>query len=212
MRILIASLLALLGSLAGAPAALADIVLPPPAPKVEVSLAVEKPLSLAYGPGEKQPHLAGKVVATIKNASDQPVKLRDLQEHGFVFVAQKGGELSVLVHSCKCVKDVAEPAGAAFELAPGKEKKVAVDDWGCGGGSWPAPPPGRYRLEYRVLAAPAPEGGPPAPGDADPKTVVPACRKDLTSNWFWEGAARSKAIEVELKAPPKAKAQPAQPK
>lgn len=177
----------------------ADIVVPPDPPKVEVSLAVEKPLALAKGPGEKEPHLTGRLVATVRNTTAKPVKVRDLQEHGFVFVSDKGA-LTVVVHPCKCVQDATEPEKAVFEIAPGQERKVVVDDWGCGGGSWPAPAPGKYKLEYRVLGV---RDRPKEKQKADPKVQVPACRSDLATEWFWENAVKSKAVEVELKAPAK---------
>jgi len=166
-------------------------------PPVEVTVSVEKPLVLAYGPGEKEPHLAGTVVATVRNKSEKPIRLRDLAEHGVVFVAETGAP-HVVVHSCKCVKDLAEPAAAVYELAPGQARKVTIDDWGCGGGSWPAPPPGRYRLEYRVLLAPAVM---PEPAKESPRDQVPKCRKELASEEFWAGAARSVPAAVELKWP-----------
>ena len=207
MRIARAALPVVLSSLTCASAARADIVFPPAPPKVEVTLAVEKPLSLVKGRGEKEARLSGKVVATLRNTSDEPVKIRDLQEHGLVFVSGKG-ELTVVVHSCKCVQDAAEPEKAVAVIAPGKERKVTVDDWSCGGGSWPAPAPGRYQLEYRVLGVPnrLPEKAKP-----DPKVQVPACQRDLAAQWFWESAVRSKPVDVELKAPPQAKPAPPRP-
>lgn len=169
----------------------------PAPPALEVELQIPKKLALAYGPGEKAPHLAGTVVATLRNRTDKPVRLRDLAEHGMVFVSEKGA-LHVLVHSCKCVKDAAEPAGSVFELAPGQERKVTVDDWGCGGGSWAAPPAGKYTLEYRVL--PAPEKL-PEPSTEGPGALVPRCRADFASEKFWEGSTRSAGVKVELRNP-----------
>lgn len=197
MRLLLEITAALLLAPALAVAETADASTAAP-PALEVTLVQAKPLALVRSAaGGKLPWLDGVLVATVTNRSQAPVRLRDLGEHGVVFV-EPSGALRVLVHSCKCVKDAVEPAEASFELAPGASRTVTVDDWGCGGGMWAAPPPGRYQVEYRVLPAPAVQ----APAEEEqPQVQVERCRQEFSSPRYWEGATGSKPLALELRAP-----------
>ncbi len=169
---------------------------------LEVTLRVERPLRLvrwAFPGGETGPvALDGAVEVTLANRGGQPLALRDLWEHGLVFVAADLDTLAVLVHPCKCVKDALEPRAAVLTLVPGETRRLSFADFGCGGGPWQPPPPGRYRLEYRVLPAPAET---PVAADSSPAALVPRCRAELTSPATWANAARSPAVEVVLGEP-----------
>jgi len=142
--------------------------------------------------------LDGAVRVTLVNRSERRLLLRHLEEHGLVFVDPETGALAVLVHPCKCVKDALEPPGAVLALGAGQTREVELADFGCSGGPWPSPPPGRYRVEYRVL--PAPTDVPP-PDSSSPAVLVPRCRAELTSPLFWAGAVTSAAVDVTLAEP-----------
>ena len=179
---------------------------PPPSPPaaasphgglswVQVRLHQARKLRLVKIPGGKVA-LDGVLEATIENTGASAIKLRDLELHGLRF-SGKGGVSHVIVHSCKCVQDVAEPQKGVYELRPGASRKVVVDDWGCGGGMFEAPPVGSYEVVYRVLAAP--EKSPAPRPEASPLTVTRECKQELAGEAMWVGAAVSPPIVVTLK-------------
>ena len=150
----------------------------------------------------------GKVFARVTNNSPQTVFIEDLEASNIHFVNKKTGKLHVLVHSCAC-------GGACYpkrkigrrivQLKPGETKKFSYDDFGCGGGLWPAPPKGRYRVYFamRVFSA---QGPLPAPwcrkgkeGRLDIRETITSCRETLHSKSFWKGAVASPAQPLDLR-------------
>ncbi|MSP59197.1 MAG: hypothetical protein EXR72_02460 [Myxococcales bacterium] len=168
----------------------------PAAPPLTVTLVQKTKLRLVRFVPSKAVALDGILEATIANPSAQPVRVRDLEVHGVLFSNRKGGATRVITHSCKCVKDAAEPAKASVEIEAGASRKVLIDEWGCGGGMWPAPPPGSWSVVYRVLAAPAAVA---APNHDSPSKITDACRRDFDSPAFWEDAVSSAPLEITLK-------------
>lgn len=168
-----------------------------------MQLVEKRKLRLVKVPGGKRAALDGVLEATVTNTGAAPVRLRDLEVHGVLFENRKGGQAHVVVHSCKCMKDVAEPDKAVATLAPGAQTRVLVDEWGCGGGAWEAPPPGSFEVTYRVVAAPA--ALPPPDPNASPMTVTRQCRESFVSPSYWSGAVSSPPLAVTLKAPVAAK-------
>ncbi len=164
-------------------------------PALTVALTVEKPLVLVPERGSRQPRLEGTLWATVTNTTDRTLKVRDAGEHGAVFVDAQG-QAHVVVHPCKCVRDVLEPASAVYELRPGEARRIVVDDWSCGGSSWRPPPAGRYRLEYRVLLAG--ERPAPPPDAKDASALEARCRRELVEAATWAGAFVSAPVEVTL--------------
>lgn len=168
-------------------------------PPVSVSLVQKTKLRLVRFPGgERDPGpvgLTGVLEATLRNTTADSIKLLDLREHGVVFTSCEDGKLHVVVHSCKCVKDMTDPEPATLLLPAGETRSVVVEDWGCGGGMWPAPPPGCYRIEYRVILA---ANAPRPPSHTSPVEMIRWCKGNFTSAAWWEGSIRSKPIEIRL--------------
>ena len=171
----------------------------PPTPgalPVTVKLVEKKKLRLVRMPPSKKVGLDGVIEATVTNTGSATVRLRNLEVHGVLFTNRKGGATHVVVHSCKCVQDVAEPAKSVTVLAPGASASVFVDDWGCGGGLWDAPEPGSWEMTYRVVGAP--DALPAAQPEASPPEVTRQCRESYRSEAFWKGAVSSVPLALTL--------------
>lgn len=176
----------------------------PKAPAVEVELKVDKRLRLvSWRPDKSLPPEAimkGAVEVRVKNVGATPLKLQRLEVHGLIFEAVESGALHVIVHPCQCVRDASSDAPPALSLEPGQVDTQRFEDWGCSG-MWDPPPPGRYRLSYRVLEAPREPPERAEPEKVHIKEALEACRVRFTTPDTWRQAATSTPIELTLKAP-----------
>jgi hypothetical protein len=184
---------------------------PPPLPRgpqasadpalaaLEVGLRAARPLSLVRWQAGGKGGLDGALIVTLANRGREPLRLRRLEVHGLLFRERSGQRSHVIVHSCLCGLEPGSPEAAPVELGPGQSRTIQLDEFGCGGGMWPAPPPGAWFVSYRALAAPLP------PGSTLPPVALPErlrrCREDLASPAFWGGAAASGEIPVTLGQP-----------
>ena len=175
----------------------------PPATDLEVRLVVRQPLVLLEhvwqnGPGEVS--LSGRLLITVRNTSSAPIALRELDAHGLVFTHRGTGRLWPVVHPCACVRDLTEGPKAGVTLQPATETTLVLEDWGCGGGAWKTPPPGDYRVDYRVLPMPATPTR-RARTDRSPPQLVEQCRREMATDAFWATATRSSSLDVKLRKP-----------
>ena len=200
-----------------APAAKLDIqgALVSSGPALEVELVEAKRLRLikwVYGRSASEVGLDGKLVIKLHNRGEDTVHVRRFEHHGLVFRDLKTKEEHLIVHSCACMRDSSDPPPPLRVTREGRE--FSLDDFGCGGGMWKAPPPGRYALSYRALIVPEPtrpsvEVAQPTesaePGEdakrPSPHEVIEACRQELGSEAFWQGAVESKPVEIRLRKP-----------
>ncbi len=181
----------------------------PPSPLADslvVVLAEKRPLRLVALVTEEgrvlDQGLDGALEVRVENTAGHTVVVAALEVHGLVFTDRKTGRVHVVVHPCKCARDGVEPESSRLPLPAGARHSFVIDDWGCGGGMWRAPPPGDYEVRYRLQGHPVP---PYAPGKAfDPKSapkMARACRQALNRAAWWAGAAVSAPIRVRLGEP-----------
>ncbi len=170
---------------ADAPAPTASPPLTPaPAP---LAITVQAPRRLTLG----RHGFRGKIKVTLQNRSDRPLVLHHGEENHLVFEGQDGS-LHVICHSCACVRGSAEGRGDlgpfSVPLRPGEKRTLLFRDWGCGGGAWPGPPPGRYRLTYRVFRE-------RRRAPAHPRACCAALREPA----FWAGAVVSAPVRITVR-------------
>jgi hypothetical protein len=146
--------------------------------------------------------LKGQLRIRLTNGGTVPVELIDPEVHGLVFAGEDGGELAVVLHPCQCVRDARHPDQARrIALAPGEFHEGTLEEFGCSGSAWKAPPPGRYSLTYRIhdeasaLAATARDDD----EDATIKEALDRCKARLESPDFWLSAYTSDAVPVRLR-------------
>lgn len=148
--------------------------------------------------------LSGEVRAIITNTSKGPVVIEDLEVANLVFVDPKKGTEYVMVHPCAVMSTCGPDQNQGrrlVTLAPGQAHEATVDEFGCAGSMWKAPPPGLYQLRYRLRISP-PDGAPVwcgPDGNRPAHESVAAARKALVSEKFWQGSVFSDPIEVDLR-------------
>ncbi len=146
--------------------------------------------------------LDGTLEVQIVNTTKADVAVQNLENHGLVFVDTKSKVEHLVVHACKCAEPADAPSAKPLTIAAGKTRKIELDDWGCGGGMWKAPPAGQYLLSYRLLGAL--RVWPPA-RNKDPKEGFierrEACEKRLRDAKHWRTAAVSNGLQIELRKP-----------
>jgi hypothetical protein len=180
-------------------------------PAVRVELTLVQPLRLVRyqlrgQPLERGPALAGALAVTLHNPSAFPVTVWVPGVGGLRFEAADG-TAHVLVHPCDCPALLGEappPGGEGpgrLLLAPGERRRLDFADWGCSGGSWAPPPPGAYRVVYRLLPE-APVAAPGGSPDAARWASLNArCRARLLDPGLWAGGAVSPPLELRLEPP-----------
>jgi hypothetical protein len=145
--------------------------------------------------------IVGKAAVLIHNGTEQPVALEDPEVHGLVFENIETGELHVLLHPCQCVRDVRNPEEVArIGLEPGQRHEIVLEEFGCAGSMWKAPPRGRYWVTYRLHTADAAHSFAQlqAP-DGSPNEQSDWCRMVLQDPMHWEGALISDPVEIRLR-------------
>lgn len=182
---------------------------------VSVTLDFPKPLhrvELRQGRQVIGRGLEGSVEVTVSNRGPGPVTLYDLDVHGLCFRNVRTGEAIVVVHPCDTAFYAGlEPPPAGWVetrthlLGPGESCKIRIDDFGCSGGYWAAPPPGEYEVFYRLRTTP-PWGVSPAVSNGvkarfDPSRDVPAFRARLLDAGFWADGRCSQGVGLLLKKP-----------
>ena len=147
--------------------------------------------------------LKGQLRIRLTNAGTGDVELIDPEVHGLVFANEDGGELEVVIHPCQCVRDTRNPGHAdRIALAPGASHETTLEDFGCSGSWWKAPPPGRYALTYRIHEAATVLANALTTADGDDtsiKETLDQCRARLESLDFWGSAHTSAAVQVRLR-------------
>ncbi|MBP7864386.1 MAG: hypothetical protein KA419_00440 [Acidobacteria bacterium] len=182
---------------------------------VAVTLAFPKPLHLVelwHGRERVGSGLEGSVTVTVTNRGPGPVTVYDLDVHGLCFRDVRTGEERVVVHPCDTAFYAgleSPPPGWARTrthiLGPGESCRVLLDDFGCSGGYWAAPPPGEYEVFYRLRTAP-PWASPPSSGTGgqvrfNPSRDVSAFRARLLDAGFWKDGPGSPTLRLQLKKP-----------
>ncbi|MFH1530262.1 MAG: hypothetical protein ABIK09_05935 [Pseudomonadota bacterium] len=148
--------------------------------------------------------LSGRVQATVTNTSPDPVVIEDLEVSNLVFIDVETGTEHVMVHPCAVMAACGPDQNQGrhlVTLAPGQSHVATVDEFGCSGSMWKAPPPGQYHLRYRFRVSPletipewcGPEGDAPAPES------IAAARRALATGEFWRGSAVSAPFEIDLR-------------
>ncbi len=141
--------------------------------------------------------LKGRVRIQLTNDGPAAVQLVDPEIHGLIFQDPDGGELRVVPHPCQCVRDARQPDQARrIELAPGESTDSTLEEFGCGGSSWKAPPRGRYLLSYRIHGSAT---LPAEDADGSVKETLDRCVTRLQSETYWEGAFASEPVEIKLR-------------
>jgi hypothetical protein len=146
--------------------------------------------------------LTGKLKVTVENKSSKDLLLWQPGPHGLVFESLSDKKNHVVIHPCQCLRDTRRPDSLA--VPAGSTKSFDHEEWECDS-IWTAPPPGKYRLRYKLL---------PLQNireryrkmDRPKHSRVPDCGKAFESSEFWQGALVSEAIEITLKKPKRAKA------
>jgi hypothetical protein len=149
---------------------------------------VRKPLRLTRG------ELQGVLVITVTNRGQSPVEAKHAEVHGLRFIDTKTGTVHLVEHACDCgfvLGHASYPRSRRLRLEPGASEELLLEEWGCGGGPFIAPPPGRYRVSWR-LAAPA------VPKQPFDKRMREQCRAVLLDEAQWQGAPVSNELELEL--------------
>lgn len=182
---------------------------------VSVALDFPKPLhrvELRQGREVIGSGLEGCVEVTVTNRGPGSATVYDLDVHGLCFRNVVTGEEIVVIHPCDTAFYAgleSPPPGWArtrtHVLGPGESCRIRLDDFGCSGGYWAAPPPGEYEVSYRLRATP-PWGAPPASGNGEktrfnPSRDVPAFRARLLDAGYWADGWRSPAVHLLLKKP-----------
>ncbi|MFP2906969.1 hypothetical protein ACLESD_18375 [Pyxidicoccus sp. 3LFB2] len=155
---------------------------------VEVQLTVRKPLRLSAS------RLTGGLVLTVRNAGTTPVEVLHPDVHGLRFVDTTTGATHSVLHPCDCAFVLGlepYPESRLLRLAPGASAEVLLDTWDCGGGPFRLPPPGRYRVSWRLAAPAVPDG-------QGMKQLEERCHAVLGREDVWRGAPESNAVELEL--------------
>jgi hypothetical protein len=154
--------------------------------------------------------LEGKLLAIVRNTGEVPVTIEDLEAANFAFLDAASGKPWPLVHPCAVV-GACNPEGhigrTFVTLQPGQEHEVHIDEFGCSGSNWKAPPPGEYDLVYRVKIVAEGEPLPPwcakQGTDSNPSDVAGKARDVLGGKEFWQGALSSKPLRFHFKRPHK---------
>ena len=157
-------------------------------PDLEVRLVVRKPLRLSAS------GLTGGLVVTLTSRGASPVDVLHPEVHGLRFVDTTTGAEHTVLHPCDCAFVLGldpYPESRRLRLTPGVSTDVVLDTWDCGGGPFQLPPPGRYRVSWR-LAAPAVPDGQGLTG------LEERCAAVLRRDDVWTGAPESNAVELEL--------------
>ncbi|MCP3141870.1 hypothetical protein [Pyxidicoccus xibeiensis] len=158
------------------------------APAVEVRLAVRKPLRLSAS------GLTGGLVVTLTHPGTTPVDVVHPDVHGLRFVDTTTGATHTVLHPCDCAFVLGldpYPESRRLRLTPGTSTEVLLDTWDCGGGPFRLPPPGRYRVSWR-LAAPAVTDG------LGMQRLEERCQEVLRRDDVWTAAPESNAVELEI--------------
>jgi hypothetical protein len=134
------------------------------------------------------------VAVVLTNRSAKPVRVYWEDSNSVVFEAVTDRSLRVVYHGCACMMN-RDAGGKAFHatIAPGGNKALRFDDWGCSG-TWPPPPPGAYDVTFRAFLEE------PRPGVAKGERLTPAsCQSLIQSAAFWKGAVSSPPLRAEVK-------------
>ena len=146
--------------------------------------------------------LRGQLRIRLTNAGTVDMELIDPEVHGLIFADEEDGQLAVVIHPCQCVRDTREPEQAKrIALAPGASHESTLEDFGCGGSWWRAPPPGRYSLTYRIFDSASALADVPGGGEEDApiRDTLDQCRARLESPEYWAAAYTSNAVAVRLR-------------
>ena len=146
--------------------------------------------------------LTGKLKITIENKSQKDLRLWQPGPHGLVFESLSDKKKHVVVHPCQCLRDVRRPDSLA--VPAGKTKSFDHQEWECDS-IWTAPPPGKYRLRYKLLPLEVMRER-YSKMDQPKQSRVPDCAQAFEGSDFWQGALVSEAIQITLKKPRRAKA------
>ena len=169
-----------------------DVVVATP-PDVEITLEQTSRLRVTRN------GLQGSVKVTMINRGESGVEIALPEVHGLVFEAIDTGALHVMIHPCQCVMNVKQPESVERTvLQPGQSHELVLDDFGCSGGGWHTPPPGEYRLTYRVHAGPR-GSDLQTPTDRGAHDITDWCRAQYTSPGFWDGAFVSDPVAIRLR-------------
>lgn len=166
--------------------------MPPPAPPapvdLDVQLAVRKPLRLTAS------GLKGALLITVTNRGPAPVEAVHPDVHGLRFIDTQTGAVHLVEHPCDCGFVLGldpYPPSRRLRLEPGASTEVLLEEWDCSGGPFAAPPPGRYRVSWRLAAPAVPDG-------KDSERLGERCRAVLRNDDMWRGAPVSNELELEL--------------
>ncbi len=176
----------------------ADVPPLPVTPRSEsLTVTIDAPKRMKVHPRKG---LRGKIEITIHNGTAAPVELVDPEILGLQFSDPATGEVHVIPHACFCVKALSHPESVGLiALAPGETHTIVFDDFACGGGAWPTPPPGSYWVSYQLHYATSPEAlRNRDPQGGSPQEMTQACEELVTSASYATGAVRSSAVEVTL--------------
>jgi len=191
------SILLLVLSLLAVPARADVPPVPPTPPEKQLTVTVDAPKRMKVHPRKG---LMGKIKVHIRNGTDAPVELVDPEILGLLFSDPETGDYQVITHSCFCVMALSKPESVkTITVAPGETHTMVFDEFGCGGGPWPAPEPGTYWVTYQLhptssplaLSNREPQGG-------DPHELTDSCRELVTSVGYAEGVYRSESVKVTL--------------
>ena len=178
-------------------------------PEATVTLRFPKPLAIGQttSGGDWVSGLEGAVEATVRNEGGTELVLYDCDIHGLLFESAGGGPPFVVLHPCDAafLLGLQDPpavwsAGHTHRLAPGASCTVRLEDFGCSGGPWKPPPPGRYRVRYAFFRSPL-WAGATADGGRDfrPARDVPRLREKLLALLQSGGCVKSPPVDVVLK-------------
>lgn len=155
---------------------------------LEVRLTVRKPLRLAAS------RPTGALAITITHHGPTPVELIHPDVHGLRFIDTATGASHTVLHPCDCGFVLGldpYPESRRLRLAPGASTELVLDAWDCGGGPFRLPPPGRYRVSWRLAAPTAPDG-------QGTQRLEERCQAVLRRDDVWQGAPVSNELELEL--------------
>ena len=146
--------------------------------------------------------LTGVIRVTLTNTGEDDLVLEDLGTHNLIFERESTREEYVIVHEGICSRLCRRDPKVVrhLELDPGQSRTLRFEKWGYSDAWEMHPPPGRYRLGYRIREM-AP-GRRLMPGCSStsmtPAERIAVCKRNLQDHAYWHGAFEAPRPKVRL--------------
>ena len=144
--------------------------------------------------------LRGVLRVTLTNTGEHELVLEDLGIHNLVFERRVSMEEYVIVHEGICSRLCRRDPNVVRHLTldPGESRTLRFADWGYSDAWEMHPPPGRYRVGYRIREMDTRRRL--MPGCSSPSLAparrVAVCKRNLRDQGYWHGAFQAPRPEV----------------